>query len=498
MKIHCHDCHGPQLPIGIGIRLATVFLSFILTCLFSFSVRANESSPGKSVHAPLTSSPSPSDVLIVQLADGAEKEKFKQLLEEVNGKVVDVISAGTSLKFFIVQTEPGKASTVEKRFQNSKEVKSVERNRTYTINDWSNGLNQGTIAQVPSGTVYANHAGRIKLPVFRYRPIKFKLRPPQKGIPVYTPAAAPPPPAAPPKISGIPDDPFFSAQWDLSFMQYSGARLSGKPTGNAVVMYFLDTGITGFPGETASGVVQYDFSNPVSPTGAQEGLHDSGFHGTATSSVAATTDNLVGYSGMANFEGNRCIVVMCRISQDGQSASTVSILSALSFICNNQIYGPGPVNLSFGSPPPNTLNADPNIQSLAQVLTQKGSLLVLAAGNDGVTDSSPEQFARRVAAIGSNGILASFSETGPFFAAAPGVNVPVYTPSGPSVETLGSGTSFAAPRWCAAIADVMGVLSPAHRVATYADHFVTITAIITAQGWKVPNLQAAVQAAAGN
>jgi len=189
---------------------------------------------------------------------------------------------------------------------------------------------------------------------------------------------------------------------------------------------------------------------------------------------------------------------MFRISSDGSSASTVSILAALSQLAGNPYFLPGPVNLSFGSPPPNTLNADPSIQSVAQQLQARGCLLVLAAGNDGVADNSPELYARRVGAVNADGSRAYFSEYGPFFAGAPGVQVPTYTPASTGAEAFGSGTSFAAPRWCAAIADVMGVLSPGARTAVYADQIVHQTGTSTSSGFVIPNVSAALNAAYGH
>jgi hypothetical protein len=90
---------------------------------------------------------------------------------------------------------------------------------------------------------------------------------------------------------------------------------------------------------------------------------------------------------------------------------------------------------------------------------------------------------------------ASFSNYGPFQGAAPGDQVPIYVP-GSIGQYFGSGTSFAAPRWCAAIAAVMAALPPNLRTAPNADAIVFATATNTAEGYKVPNMQAAIQMAA--
>src|SRR5262249_33981381 len=126
----------------------------------------------------------------------------------------------------------------------------------------------------------------------------------------------------------IPTDRFFFAEWDLAFMQYIPARNLSLNPSTPVTMYFLDTGYAQSIDSPAI-VAQYNFADPVNPTGAREALFDTGFHGTATATVTATTNNKIGYAGMANFQGNRCILVECRISSDGESTNLVNILSAL-------------------------------------------------------------------------------------------------------------------------------------------------------------------------
>jgi Subtilase family len=299
------------------------------------------------------------------------------------------------------------------------------------------------------------------------------------------------------KTNAVPDDPYFSAQWDLSFMQFSQARTATAsiPRKTAEYLIFLDTGATLLGGESARSIMQYDFSNSYDPTGARELVHDSGSHGTETSSVTSSTDNNFGFAGMANFESQRCDITMCRISPDGTNASLVSILSALAWINQNPTLPPEPINCSFESPPPSTLNANPMIQEVAKQLQSRGFLLVLAAGNYGVEDRSPELYAHRVASVGATGLLSHFSVFGPFAYAAPGENVLVYTTNSQTATAFVSGTSFAAPRWCAAIANVMGILSPAYYNAVFAHDIVSATATVTPQGYRIPNLQAALELA---
>jgi len=407
--------------------------------------------------------PSPSDLLIVELANDTNRDDFDQLLKESHGKLINTISAGPSLKFLVVQSEPGKVSEFEKNLAKSKTVSLVRRNQIYRTDD-----EISLPAKNPSASGHGSFIGNHLTGGHMFRS----------------------------SHNIIPNDRFFFQEWDLAFMQYIPARSMGLAYNTPLNFYFLDTGYAASI-DSPFVVAQYNFADPFNPTGAREITFDSGLHGTATATVTCSTANKVGYAGMANFTSNRCILTECRISSDGESSGLVNILAALSSLAQAQTLPPGPINISFNAAPPNTLNADPMVQQVAQQLRQRGCLVVLAAGNDGVIDPSPEKYARRVAAVNSFGNLSSFSETGNFPAAAPGEVVPIYTPLGPGRPFFGSGTSFAAPRWCAAIGDVMSVLSPANRNAPFADQLLLNTGFSNSQGYVIPNLQAALQAAIG-
>jgi subtilisin family serine protease len=403
--------------------------------------------------------PAPEDVLIVRLNRGADRDEFNQTLQEVNGTFLRTIDVTPEVKLLVIQTEPGQAAEVEKKLKGKKDVASVERNKRYTVHY--------TSAPASSGSGYTGQSAEE-----------------YKGGLVATSLA--------------PNDPFFFAQWDLMALGYPQGRLLAGPTGQFIPIYFLDTGMSYFPGESSIFAGQFNFSDPVNPTGAFEQMFDSGFHGTATSSVTCNSDNGIGIAGAANFEANHCMVYMLRISQDGESSTLVDILSALSFILQDPLCKGGPINISFGSNSGPSLNTDPNLQLLAYYLYYKGCLVVLAAGNNGLEDPSPEVFCRRVAATDSNNNLATFSTFGPSItAAAPGVNVPVYIPSlGPGQPVYASGTSFSAPRWCSAILAVMAACkNPGNRNAPFADSVIRSTATSTSGGLMIPNFQAAIQAA---
>jgi len=385
------------------------------------------------------------DLFMVSLKKDAEQDKFQQFLKENNSKVIDTVKCG-STEILVVQAEPGKADDMQKKLKTNKEIGFAQRNETY-------------------------------------------------------------------HLQSIPNDPFFPAQWDLAFMLYIEGRNLGVKVNNPVNMYFCDTGVNPVILEYPNKVIQYDLSNPWHEKPKQEPPHDSGGHGTATSTVLCTTDNSLGLAGLANWEGNRVGFIELRITKDGESSEGISILYALAYIYGQIQTGrvpPGPVNLSFGSVRSSstdlTLNASPVLQALAGELRSVGSLLVLAAGNDGLVDTSPEANARRVAAIQQDGTIASFSTFGYFGGAAPGVQVPVYTGNfGQFGAQLEDGTSFAAPHWAAAVADVMAALPQGKNSASIADNIVYGTATVlpgptlpdgSIMQMHVPNLNLALQAAA--
>lgn len=392
---------------------------------------ATSSNGGQFLSASVKKSSVPNNLFIVQLKDHSDREKIDTLLKETNGTIIDTLKIGSDLSILIVQAAEGKTTETQKKLSSCKEIANVQPNQIC-------------------------------------------------------------------HTSQAPNDVYYATEWDLAFMKYSQARSLHAGTFVPITMYFLDTGLHPVGYELAQNARQYDFSNPNKPTGKLERMHDSGFHGTTTSSVASSSDNILGFAGMANFEATRCFIVECRITPDGENASLVSIIYALAYLANQmayRVYPPGPVNLSFSPSSGPSLNATPVIQSIAQYMLNQGSILILSAGNSGQLDSSPELYARRIAATDQSGNLAEFSVFGPFFRAAPGVAVPVYFPNNILTPFFADGTSYSAPRWCAAIADVYAALPANKRSCYLADQIIYNTATITSQGYHIPNLYAAIQSA---
>jgi hypothetical protein len=377
------------------------------------------------------------DYLIVSLKKDADREDFDSKVKELNGTLDHTINVGALGNLLVIQTEPGTAVETQKKLRADKNVAIVQRNR------WCRLM----------------------------------------------------------QASAPPNDLLLGSQYDLTIFHYPQARAIGRFSNTLATAFLIDTGIQpiGF-GELATKILQFDFSDPNKPTGNLEKPQDVIFHGTGTVTPFCGTNNVIGYAGVGNFDGDRCGIVECRITQKGSGGFTslIDIYESIAFCYVNIALGrfaTGPVNLSFGSTGGGSLNADPIIQTLANGLITVGSLLILSAGNTPTEDPSPELAARRIAATDQNNMLASFSTFGPFNRAAPGVNVPCYVPYSYPLPFFESGTSFSAPRWAACVLDVMLALRPGIRSALLADQILENTATVTAQGWHIPNLFKAILAA---
>jgi len=76
----------------------------------------------------------PEDILIVCLADGADRDKFDHELGDLSSTVIQTVVANPKLSFLYVQVPPGQAAAMEKQLLKTKDVSFVERNRIYSTN----------------------------------------------------------------------------------------------------------------------------------------------------------------------------------------------------------------------------------------------------------------------------------------------------------------------------------------------------------------------------
>jgi hypothetical protein len=292
-----------------------------------------------------------------------------------------------------------------------------------------------------------------------------------------------------------PNDPEYPNQWALAAQSYPDALCLTQSVQTPSIT-IVDTGITPVPNEMdASQIQQFNFVDGAQ--GDPETPFDTGTHGTRVASVAAaTSNNSLLMAGIANDGSAPVQITMCRTSSNGQTHYTSDVLTALNWCGQNQALrgGPGPINLSVNSDPPNTINANPLMQYLAQGLRDQGDLFVNGAGNSGLQDSSPEQYIRRVAGIDQTLSLVSWSVYGPFDGSGPADNI--LTNDGNQI-VYSSGTSFSGPYWAGSIAWLISTGLVAN--APTADHAIesTATPASDGSGYVYPNLAAAVQSLGG-
>lgn len=371
------------------------------------------------------------DTLIVLTAKGADLNKVYETLAAANCRVLQTVNVKKGGYFLIsVKPEPGKLVETENKIlaTSDKHIKAVRRN-------------------------YLDH--------FQQCP---------------------------------PDDPEFPGQWALTTQRFPEALcpvFSGEvPQITYPRVTLIDTGV--YPvqlGDEMNWIQQFNFVLPAN--GQPESPFDTGTHGTGVTGVAAAmTYNATNMAGISSAYWP-ALITMCRASSNGSDVDRQWLYNALAWCVDNQEIrgGPGPINLSANASPPNTFNADPIMQTLAQTLYENGDLLVNGAGNSGLEDSSPDQYIRRVAGTDQDNLLWVNSVYGSFDTAAPAVNILTYLY--PWELSFRTGTSFAAPHWAGAIAFIISLVPGLP--AGWADWIIYDTATVTDRGDHIPNLEAAVQ-----
>jgi hypothetical protein len=306
-----------------------------------------------------------------------------------------------------------------------------------------------------------------------------------------------------------PNDPDFPQQWALPDMNYPAALCRARPT-RIPAMTYIDSGVNPvFPFELAL-IQQLNFANGAD--GKREFPFDAdtngnGYHGTSTSGTGgATTNDHEFIAGVASVREPVFITMLRVADPPGTTITSADLVDAFAWCLDHQLErgGPGPINVSINSPPPDTLNTFPPLQALSQSLEAQGDLVVNGAGNTGTDDSSPDSVGiRRVAGTDENNQLADFSTYGPFFtAAAPATNILVFgAPTGgigsPPSLVFVNGTSQSTAYWSGSIAFLMAACH--NRLnAPQADAIIFNTATITsATGplelrYHIPNLNNAL------
>jgi hypothetical protein len=264
------------------------------------------------------------ETIIIRLRPGADSDKVKEILDEVNGTVIKTRHVNVSnYDILFVKPESGKADDTIKKILDKKDnnFKSITRNgrRTFT-----------------------------------------------QAVP--------------------PNDPQFTSEWHLPDLHWTQAQATYLQ--NQLVqpnMIIGDTGMNAASAELPNGQ-QYDATFSTSSNIVLEARHDVQGHGSNCADLAcAVTDNGVATAGNANFGAQQpANVTMFRVTTPSSpnSASDESFIEILVYVANNPKIVPVPCPISFSFGPGLWTAVDPEVQAVQQL----GFQVFIAAGNGGNGD----------------------------------------------------------------------------------------------------------------
>ena len=283
----------------------------------------------------------------------------------------------------------------------------------------------------------------------------------------------------------------------LKQVKADGAYLSGS-RGLGVSVAVVDTGVD-LRNPRFAGRLRPGASFVTGPVGGQD---DNG-HGTFVAGlIAGALDNVY----TAGLAPDASIIPVKVLSASG-NGTDASVSQGIAWAANQ---GARVINLSLGATAPLSTGG-------ISTAISKGSLLVVASGNEGASNPNwPARYAKEpwangqivaVGAVDSNNKMPSWSnkagDTAAWYIVAPGVSlISAYYKAGTTgALASGSGTSFAAPLVSAAAADIMSKWSylSANQVAQIL--FQTATPLGSATrtrpdpiyGWGLLNVKAALE-----
>ncbi|HKP85332.1 MAG TPA: S8 family serine peptidase [Blastocatellia bacterium] len=230
-----------------------------------------------------------------------------------------------------------------------------------------------------------------------------------------------------PPAEVTPNDPDYASQWHLPMIS-SPAAWSSTSGSSSVIIAILDTGVDASHPDLAPKITPgWNFWDNNANTNDVYG------HGTAVAGTAAAAAN--NGLGVASVAWN-CRIMPIRISSTNGSASISAIANGLAWAADR---GARVANISY------RVTNYSVVRSAAQYFQSRGGVVVVAAGNDSLFDSSSDNpYVLTVSATDGNDNLASFSNTGNNVdLAAPGVSIDT-TNQGGGYGFWG-GTSFSAP-----------------------------------------------------
>jgi len=233
---------------------------------------------------------------------------------------------------------------------------------------------------------------------------------------------------------GTPNDPAFPQQYSLKITQWDLAYTANPTLGglSSTVIAIVDTGID---------LSHPDLAAKILPgmsfvAGAATPNDDNG-HGTHCAGIAAAiTNNGVGIAGT----NPAAKLLPVKVLDSAGSGSFSNVANGITWAAD---HGAKVISLSLGCTAP---CSDPATSTAIAYAKGKGTLVVVAAGNDGAAvgfpGSDPNSMA--IAASDSSDGIAYFSNYGPEVSvAAPGVNI--YSTYIPGTYTTLSGTSMSTP-----------------------------------------------------
>jgi thermitase len=241
------------------------------------------------------------------------------------------------------------------------------------------------------------------------------------------------------------NDPYTGSEWHLGKI---GAAAAWDTTqGAGVTIAILDSGVDGsHPDLVANLVPGYNTESNNTDTADVCG------HGTAVAgSAAARSNNGTGVAGVAGQAKIMPIRVASKNSTGGCSAYLSTIAAGITWAAD---HGARIANVSYGP-----LAGSATVQSAAQYMKNKGGLVFVSAGNNGVDENiTPSGTLIAVSATDSNDAKASWSSYGAFVSlAAPGAGI--WTTSQGGTYNGWNGTSFASPV-AAGVAALMMAAAP--------------------------------------
>lgn len=228
------------------------------------------------------------------------------------------------------------------------------------------------------------------------------------------------------KPNFVSNDPYMGSEWHLNKV---GATTAWDTTqGAGVIIAILDSGVDGAHPDLAPQMVPgYNFYDNNTNTDDVNG------HGTAVAGVAAAaTNNALGVAGVAG----QARIMPVRIADANAYAYYSTIAKGVTYAADN---GARVVNCSYGG-----VAGSSTIQSAAQYLKNKGGLMFVSAGNNGINENiTPTTTMIAVSATDENDYRTSWSSYGNFVSmAAPGIT---YTTSRGGYYDTWMGTSFSSP-----------------------------------------------------